>query len=311
MARAGRTAASGRGGFGVCGNDRSAESETGASRHMKRDWARDYRLASSPLRVFPDFVIPGEAKCGTTSLYRYLTQHPDILPADRKEPRNFLEHPGSGLSCRSHYPLAIRRYLHIATRGRRFITGEATAEYLSRSWMPRAIKAMIPGIKVVVLLRNPVTRAVSDYQMLVRNGVISTPFEEVVDRATSWLRDERTADLVDAAAESEHFYGRVVLRGLYARNMERWLSVFGREKILILKSEAFFSDPQQTVNRVFSFLDVESCEVNTERIGRKGNYAGEIAPSVLEQLGRLYRPYNERLYELIGADFNWDCESFS
>ena len=67
------------------------------------------RFLTSPLRILPDYVIAGEAKCGTTSLYRYLLQHPSVLPADEKEPNNFRHFGASPLFCRAHFPLVTTR----------------------------------------------------------------------------------------------------------------------------------------------------------------------------------------------------------
>ncbi len=186
-----------------------------------RDLARDFRLLTSPLRLVPDFAIVGEAKCGTTSLYRYLLQSPAVLGADRKEPKNFIDYPDSLFYCRSHYPTRAARRMRRMRLGRRVVAGEATAEYFSHPGMAERLLRLLPRIKIVVLLRNPVDRAYSDYQMLSRLGVTDLSFDEVVDRSLEWLETPALSDLVDAALRSEHFYLRFVARGLYVRTLRQ------------------------------------------------------------------------------------------
>ena len=275
---------------------------------MVRDLRQDLSLLTSPFRVLPDFVIPGEAKCGTTSLYRYLTHHPDIFAADRKEPRNFIEHPGSVLFCRRHYPSIATKLLHILVHRRPFVTGEATAEYLSKANIPAMLQALIPDVKIVIMMRNPVTRAFSDYQMLRAHGLVNLDFGEVVARALRWLQDDTLRDLVEAAREMEHFYLRFVARGLYACNVRRWLDVFPREQLLFIKSERFFAEPQQTLDEVFGFLGLKACMIQEREIKRKGVYSEPMDKLSLEALSGFFEPYNQVLYELIRQDLAWETE---
>jgi len=199
-----------------------------------------------------------------------------------------------------------------AMAGRRpFVTGEATAEYLSRQKVPAAIKSMVPDIKVVVMLRNPVLRALSDYHMLKRNGMISLSFEYAVGRTLDWLDKEGLADLIDPVSESEHFYGRLVLRGLYANNLRRWLDVFGRQRVLVLSSEAFFDNAQRCVDRVFEFLGLDPVSVDISGVGRKGEYENTVDRELLARLEAFYEPHNQTLYELVGSDFRWERQTLS
>lgn len=275
---------------------------------MTRDWRATLRLVTAPVRMMPGFIIPGEAKCGTTSLYRYLAQHPDIFPAHRKEPRTFLEHPGSRLRCASSYPVVLSGYVHRLKSGRRCVTGEATAEYLSRPWVARAVAELLPAVKLIVLLRNPVARAVSDYQMLYEHGLVNIGFETAVRRTLSWLEDPNMSDLVDAASRNEHFYTRFVLRGLYARSLRPWMEKFERGNILILKSEQMFSDPHTALREVFEHLRVRPWAIQPDGIKRKGAYSAKINPEILDRLAAFYEPYNLELYNLVGKDFGWENE---
>ncbi|HSH42823.1 MAG TPA: sulfotransferase domain-containing protein [Arenicellales bacterium] len=277
---------------------------------MNRDWRATLRLVTAPARMMPSFIIPGEAKCGTTSLYRYLTQHPEILPAQRKEPRTFVDYPGSRLRCASSYPLVTTGYLHSLKSGRRCVTGEATAEYLSRPWVAEAVAELAPTVKLIVLLRNPATRAVSDYQMLYERGLVDIDFETAVRRTLDWLQNPELSDLVDAASQNEHFYTRFVMRGLYARSLRPWITRFSRQNILVLKSEDMFANPAEVVQKAFEHLGVRPWTIRSGDIKRKGVYTVKITPDILKRLAEFYEPYNLELYDLLGMDFEWENENY-
>lgn len=276
---------------------------------LGRDFKKYFRLLTSPLRVRPDFIIPGEAKCGTTSLYRYMMEHPDVFPADRKEPNNFIQYPQSMVYMKSHYPLMFGKIVREKVFSRKFVTGEASAEYLSRPRVPRHIAALLPDVKLIVLLRNPVTRAHSDYQMLKRRGLIQEPFETIVRRGIEWLSNPGLAPLVEAAAEAEHNPVRYMRKGLYAESVARWLECFPRESFLFLKSESFFDDPQKTLKAVFDFLGLPGHRLREFDVKRKGEYDAPIDPALAEEMAEFFRPHNERLYGLLGEDFGWEREA--
>lgn len=275
----------------------------------QRDIGRDYRLSTSLFRMLPEFVIAGEAKCGTTSLYRYILEHPDVLPCDRKEPKTFIEHRQSLFYCRSHYPLLLQKYLAGAVSGRLPITGEATAEYLSSPNVPRDIATVLPGIKVIIMLRNPVERAYSDYCMFSNRGRAQYSFEDIVSRSIEWLCDPSLNDLVEAALHLERFYLRFVARGIYIRNVERWMNWFPEEQILILKSEEFFQNTYEVINQVFEFLGLDPFTIPRTDIKRKGEYLTNMSEETRRKLDEFYAPYNEKLYQLLGVNMGWGEEA--
>lgn len=269
-----------------------------------RDLMQDWRFLTSPLRMLPDFIIPGEAKCGTTSLYHYLAQHPSVLRADVKEPGNFWKYGGSSLLCRVHYPLAVRRAA-AAVAGGRVITGEASAEYLSKVGVPENVKAVVPAVKLIVLLRNPVSRAYSDYQMLARAGRAKEPFATIARRTVAWIRDEETRPLVDAAAQQEWNNVRFVHRGIYAWNVRRWFACFRREQFLFLKSEDLFSDPHGVTARALRFLGLEAHAPADVAPRKQGGYSEGLDAATRDMLSEFYAPYNAELERLTGERFDW------
>jgi len=275
---------------------------------MSRDFVSDWRLLSSPLRVLPDFVLAGETKCGTTSLYASLVLHPDVFAADRKEPNNFIDYPRSRLFCAQHYPTVLARTWQTRVRKRSFRTGEASAEYLSHPDVAGNVAAVCPDARLVVMLRNPVQRAWSDYQMFRRAGAETLEFADLARRSVAWLGDASFAPLVAPLRRVRHHPLRYVLKGLYAQSLAPWLERFARDSFLFLRSESFFADPGATLARVHAFLGLEPHEQQEFPVRRAGGYAAGPDAESVRLLARFYQPHNQALYELLGEDLGWDAE---
>ena len=272
---------------------------------MREGGRRRWRQVSAPLRMRPDFIIPGEAKCGTTSLYRYLSQHPEIFPASMKEPNNFWRHGASPLQCGQHYPLRIvagvRRWF-----GKSTLTGEASPEYFTKTGVPKSIQEVVPGVRLIFLFRNPVDRAFSDHQMLVNAGVESRSFRTRMEQALAWFEDEGTRELVQACQDLEHHPARYLMRGCYADHLRPWLEIFPREQMLFLESEDFFEDPGGSLNQVFDFLGLKGLETESWEIFKKGRYNQEAVEDALRKaLEDFYRKANRKLSELTGRNWSW------
>ena len=266
-----------------------------------------WRLLSAPLRMMPDFIIPGEAKCGTTSLYRYLTAHPDILSADEKEPHNFIKYGSSPMFCRRHYPWTARRWLrHCA--GRPCLTGEATANYLAHPEAARNIAALVPGVKLIVLMRNPVRRAFSDYAMMRAGGWEDQEFEAGMNDCLEWVAQPNLKRLVELARAAGEGFPRFLFRGVYVQSLQRWLTLFPREHFLFLKSEDLFSEPASVVEEACRFLCVRPVAPVEFPTLKKGQYDSELTRPIIEELAAFYRPYNEELYAMLGRDLGWEAE---
>ena len=151
-----------------------------ASMRRKQEVLR--RKVTSPFRILPTFLIIGVSKGGTTSLFRYLTQHPDIDPPLIKEINYFNSinrHFGEYLFLywyKSFFPTVFERYRHRRKYKRELITGEATTHYIfnGNRRIPAMVRKLMPSVKLIVLLRNPIDRAYAHYHMLVR-GRRGTP----------------------------------------------------------------------------------------------------------------------------------------
>ncbi len=240
--------------------------------------------SESATGAMPDFLIIGARKCGTTFLYDLMSRHPHVEPAAKKELHYFdILFKEEGIDWyRRCFPMPRWK------DGRRIITGEATP-YLYYPGVPERMAKVLPQARLIVLLRDPVDRAYSDYQQVRRKGRESLPFEEAIEaekRQTKVLRG-------------------YLSRSTYVDHLLRWSRFFAQDQMLVLKSEDFFERTQETLERVQGFLDVPRWEAEAPEKRNKGEYETQMDPATRQRLEEYFEPHNARLYEYLGVDFEW------
>ena len=272
------------------------------------------RADEPEIGALPDFVVIGGKKCGTTFLYYLLSQHPLVEPAADKEVHYFNRFFDEGTEWyRRCFPAPRLK------NGRRTLTGEGTPEYLSHPLAPKRAADVIPQARLIALLRNPVDRTYSDYQMMVRKGRETRSFEEII-RAKKQRRpnkgdetSERGDGLNLQAARRKY-----VSKSIYVDLLLRWSEFFPKEQMLVLKSEDFFENPVESLKPVLDFLGLPDWEPETleprdeggkdkfERNKRnKGTYEEGMDPATRERFEEYFEPHNQRLYDYLGRDFGW------
>jgi hypothetical protein len=258
------------------------------------------RRATFFIRPLPHFIVIGAQKGGTSALNYYLGLHARVFPASRKEvhfyDRNY--HRGTGW-YRAHFPLRARVSAAVA--------GEATPAYLAHPLVPRRIAAVQPRVKLIAVLRDPKTRALSHYQMSLRRGREDLPFDEAVRREEE--RISRGWEKLQSGVVSDstaYRYFSYKHRGRYAEQLRRYLEYFDRSQLLVLSSEALRNDTESTMRRIWDFLGIPAQLDGLDlRPRRVGTYRTEISPETERYLEGYFRPLNEDLYELLGEDFGW------
>ena len=267
---------------------------------------RAARLATAPLRALPDFLIVGAPRCGTTSLYHHLSRHPHVMPAHVKEIQFFQYLFRRGTSYyRSFFPL--RRTLRRADAPRgRSITGEASPTYLYGG--PPAVervRSTVPHARIVVLLRNPVSRALSHYTWSVRRGTEPLSFEEAVDREEERLAGERERERAEDGYVSTAWIDHAYLHmGIYADAVADWLAGFPREQVLVLASDDLFGRTEATTARVCGFLGLSDRPLGAlPKLNPTPSV--RMAPATRERLEAWFEPHNRRLEALVGVGGSW------
>lgn len=239
----------------------------------------------------PDFILIGETKCGTTSLYNYLIEHPKVMDT-----------LGNGEGYDSSYATKELRFLDkFYDRGWDWyfscfpetkpdeVTGEATPMYMYRTQVARRLKEHLPDVKLLVLLRNPVDRLISNF-----------------GHNTQWVPGwkERYPDV------RTYFYGcpdndyYQIDKSIYYFAMQRWLEHFPLEQFCIVKSEDLYERPEEAYLQVTRFLGLEDYVPREFPVYRSNEY-DKVDPEFRKELEDFYRPYNEKLERLINRKMNW------
>jgi hypothetical protein len=255
------------------------------------------RVLTSFLRGYPNFLILGEAKCGTTSLFNYLVQHPQILPTFKKEVHFFdLNYHKGNLWYRAHFPTWFSMV------GNK-ITGESSPYYLLHPLAPERVYNSMPEAKLIVMIRDPVKRAYSHYQHQVRSGLEHLTFEDAIEQEPKRLDDYKRKIKRKTLSNSLSFQRYSYLeRGKYIDQLKNWLNWFDFSKMKIIKSEEFFDYPDKKLNEVFDFLGVQKADMNINTIYNTGEYSG-ISKETEDYLREYFQNYNEQLSKFLGQDF--------
>ena len=282
---------------------RAVYKKRGRAAVVKQRIHGNLRVLTSPLRSMPEFLIIGAAKCGTSSLYFYLTQHPCVAPAFKKEVYFFDRGFSKGYGWyRAHFPTLMTK----RSGGKSRITGEATPCYIFHPHAAKRIAECVPDVKLIALLRNPVDRAYSYYHQKLRSGHETLSFEAAIESEEARLHGELDRMIAD---ENYFSFNRqnysYLARGVYADGLKVWLDSFPREQMLILATEDFSKNRQQTLERVMQFLELPNLELNDRRKYNSIPYP-KIEAKLRKRLIEYFEPHNERLYKLLDMKFDWD-----
>ncbi|MEH2236063.1 tetratricopeptide repeat-containing sulfotransferase family protein [Nostoc sp.] len=270
---------------------------------IEKYWDFDQKLP-------PSFIIPGFIRCGTTSLYSYLSTHPQVLPAIDKELlffSNFFEQ--SIDYYLAHFPSI--------SNSTNYITGEATPIYINDSRIAKKIFALFPKIKFIILLRNPIDRAISSYYhqhqasceyKLTQSSITETigKIPTVINKWFNLLFYEPS--LLLEAYQTEYINYLLLpdlLGSLYIYYLKEWMTIFPREQFLILKSGDLFENSSATMKQVYSFLNLPDYQVPKYSNHNPGSYP-PIPDNLRRQLVEFFHPYNQQLEEYLGMKFNWE-----
>lgn len=245
----------------------------------------------------PDFVIIGTQRGGTTSLHRYLRQHPRIILPARKELHYFSRFYDRGAGWyREQFPAR----LPIGT-----LTGEATPYYLFHPLAPRRLRTDASAAKLIVLLRDPVDRAYSHYYHERRGGHELVPFEAAIAAEPERLRGEVERTIADERYDSvalrHHSY---LARGRYAEQLRAWLAQVPRDRLLILESEALYRDATATARLVTDFLGLPPRNLRDRRAANDEPYP-PMATETRAGLEAAFDGPNRELVELLGWTPSW------
>jgi hypothetical protein len=276
----------------------------------------------------PSFLVIGAQRAGTTTLFDQLLTHPDLhgpvggrseVTWAGKEIHFFDERFLLGPTWyRSFFPLALRRR-RARARGGDVVAGEATPYYIFHPLVPERVALTIPDVRLIAMLRDPVERAYSHYQMMRRSQREELSFEDALEAEAGRLASEAEVELeagttrfrIGTGERRKHYHHRhhsYFARGLYADQLERWLAHFPPEQLLVLGVEDLASRQAETLRHVLDFLGVRPLELRGGATANRASYEPMRAETRAE-LERRYTEANARLVELLGRDFEWASQA--
>lgn len=264
----------------------------------KPDFVDKYWKLSKPAN--PSFIIIGCQKCGTTSLYQYLNVHPQILPTFQKEVRffswSFMEGQAGKDWYLAHFPPL--------PDGQKFLTGEASPEYIYYPGVEKRIFEFCPQIKLIVMLRNPVERSISDYYHHQKYGAEFRSLEQALEPQIKILKQAAANEIEINDELLDQMQPNYLLNSVYIYFLEKWMSWFPREQLLVLATEDLDAAPERTMKEVYEFLGVSVHELSDYPRHNSNSYP-RVSDSIRQSLAECFQPYNQKLEKYLGRKFNW------
>ena len=191
---------------------------------------------------WPNFFIVGAPKAGTTSLYYYLLEVPQIYLSPVKEPRFF---NSKHVHINSQKISEQKKYLELFKDVKKEIAiGEASTSYLEDPETPFLIQKAIPNARIIIILRDPVERAYSHYQMEILAKATNLPFEKIIRMDSNSLK------------KNPHLQG-ILQPGFYSESVKRYLEIFGTKQVKILVFEDFIVNTKERVEEIIQFLNID------------------------------------------------------
>jgi len=254
---------------------------------------RRKKLYFKPHSKRVDFILGGTQKAGTTALYHYLRKHPQIGMAQSKELHFF----NNEITFAKPYILYSRYEKHFDFASNAKVFGEATPSYIYWENTPRRIWEYNPDMKLIFILRNPIDRAFSQWNMEVDRGNEHLSFWEAIKK-------ERVRNLKTPFLYDRYSY---IIKGMYAEQIRRYQRYFPDNQMLFIKYEDFKVRQKESLKRIFQFLQVDPdlFDFEYKTIHRRPKHH-EMTPAEHSYLVDIYR-YNIKEVEKI---LGWDCSDW-
>lgn len=267
-------------------------------------------IGTARWRPGPDLIVVGAKRGGTTSLWRYLADHPGVLPTfpraeNIKGTYFFDEEWDRGEAWyRSHFPTAARRAWAARSLGYDPVTFEASPYYLFHPRAPVRAHQVVPGALVVALLRDPVERAFSHWKER-RNHTEPLGFAAALAAEADRTAGEEAHLLEDPSARSfAHRHQTYVAQGRYAPMLERWLHAYGTDQVMVEAAETFYADPQAFLDRLTDRLGLPRRSLGSPK-PFNAEPSADMDPVVRVSLTEHLSPDIVAVEDLLGRPMPW------
>ncbi|MEJ5377778.1 MAG: sulfotransferase domain-containing protein [bacterium] len=286
--------------FSQAGNQRVSNKGTKAPRrlHTRILWQvrRRLRLTAGlyPTHRKVDFIVCGAQKAGTSALASYLDEHPEICMADAKE-LHFFDNEEIFQKKSPDY-----RFYHCAFSpgACHRLLGEATPIYMYWYTAPRRMWEYNPDLKLIVILRNPITRAYSHWNMQRTRGMETLSFWEAIQEERKRCRQ---------ALPYQHRLYSYVDRGFYSEQLRRLWTYFPLEQVFVIKTEDLRKNPKECMEKLWRFLGLDDPgRIIFPKDVHSRPYVSPLGEREKDYLLRVYEYEIKNLERLLG----WDCSEW-
>lgn len=245
----------------------------------------------------PTFLIIGFPKSGTTSLYQYLLQHPNIFGAWLKESHFFSYGYDKGID----YYLQNFRF----NKNKKSLYFESSTDYIYHPLALKRIKEFYPKMKFIVCLRNPIDQVYSHYNHQKLSGIELDSFETT-------LKKEEYRKKLHMMRLEKNIYNHQKIAidipylyfGEYSTHIKRALKVFDHENFLFVDSDELKTNTQHVVNEIFDFLDLPKIDIKV-KIHNSREYENKISSKTRIELSKYFEPFNKELETILKRNFSW------
>lgn len=256
-------------------------------------------------RMRPQFIVIGAQRAGTTTMFRLLSEHPQVVrPTASKGIGYFDLNYAKGMSWYAgHFPLQVlaRR----AVRDGDPVTFESSGYYLFHPLVPQRMAADLPGVRVIAMVRHPVERAYSAHSHELARGFETEPFERALELEEQRLAGAEERLRTDPSFHSfEHRHHAYLARGRYAEQIQRFIDALGADRVTIVDADAFFAEPAEQFAGLCERLGLRTWR--PERVDRWNARPREsMSPQLHARLMDHFAPHDEALARLMGATPSW------
>jgi hypothetical protein len=262
---------------------------------------------TAKLRVEPSFLMVGAQRAGTTSLFRALMAHPNVMrPVMHKGVNYFDVNSEKDWSWYlGHFPLRVSAQRKAAADQETAAVFEASGYYMFHPHAPRRIAEALPSIKIVAMVRDPVERAYSAYKHELARGFETESFEHALELEEQRVAPELKRMIDDPSYQSGTYRHQAYrLRGHYAEQLAAFSALLGGDRIHVVESERFFTQPEDEFTRLLQFLDLPV--VMPPSFDRFNARPGSpLSPELEAELRAHFAPHNAALATFLGKPLTW------
>jgi len=242
-------------------------------------------------------ILAGGMRCGTTSLFDWLKDHPQVSPSRRKEVHFFDLQAARGQAWYRRQFTPLRR-LPDGSDSRPL---ESSPYYMFHPAVPARVRAVVPDARIVFLLRDPVARAISHFRKNIRDGREPLPFAAAMAAEEDRLAGAEARLLADPHhASPAHQYFSYQARGRYADQLLRWQGVFPAAQLLAIDAGRLFADPATVLGEVLAFLSLAPWRPASFEVRNASRTDPPSDATAIRRLEHAFEPHQQRLHDLIG-----------